>query len=111
MTYDSNNIFAKILRGEIPCQKIHENDYGFAFYDINPKAPIHALVIPKNAYENFEDFYYKANPEEVLGFLACITKVTELLKINVSGYRLTSNCGEGGGQEVPHFHVHLLSGK
>ena len=108
--YDDNNIFSKILRGEISCNKVFENDHALAFKDINPQAPIHILVIPKSKYCSFSDFSLKASSEEIAAFFRAINDITEKLKIS-DGYRLISNIGAFGGQEVPHFHIHLLSGK
>lgn len=111
MTYDRNNIFAKILRGDIPCKKILENDYALAFYDINPAAPTHALVIPKGAYVSFADFATKASNEEITMFIRTVGQVAQLLGAVEDGFRLISNAGSNGGQEVPHFHVHILAGR
>ena len=111
MAYDTTNIFAKILRGEVPCKKIAENDYFIAFYDISPKTPIHALVIPKGAYANSYDFHNNASSDEIVGFYKGIVDVVDILKINEGGYRSISNSGLNGGQEVPHYHVHLLAGR
>jgi len=111
MAYDQNNIFARILRGEIPCQKFYENDYALVFHDAFPKAPVHLLVIPKGAYMNFSEFTQKAPPEEQIGFLKACEAVTKHLDEAQNGYRIISNCGPDGGQEVPHFHLHMLAGK
>ncbi len=111
MPYDQNNIFAKILKGEIPCKKINDDEYYLAFHDIQPKAPIHVLVIPKGKYISAQDFHEKASPEEISGFYKGLAKVVESLNIKNDGFRLISNCGLNGGQEVPHFHVHILGGK
>ncbi|MBY0462206.1 MAG: histidine triad nucleotide-binding protein [Alphaproteobacteria bacterium] len=111
MSYDPNNIFAKILRGEIPCKKISEDEFYLAFHDIQPRAPIHALVIPKSAYKDVYDFNQNAKNEEIIGFCKGINQVTQLLNLNQDGFRLISNSGVYGGQEVPHYHVHLLGGK
>ncbi|MBI1954375.1 MAG: HIT domain-containing protein [Proteobacteria bacterium] len=111
MSYNSDNIFAKILKGEIPCQKIFENDYALAFHDKFPKAPVHALVITKGYYLNFHDFSQKASSEEIVAFNKAIKSVIQQLGLEEKGYRLISNCGEYGGQEVPHYHVHICSGK
>lgn len=111
MSYDVNNIFAKILREEIPCKKISENEFYLAFHDIQPRAPIHALVIPKLAYLNVYDFHQKATLEEIIGFYKGINQVIELLALKQQGFRMISNCGIYGGQEVPHYHIHLLGGK
>ncbi len=111
MAYDSNNIFAKILRGEIPCQRVYEDDHVLAFHDINPKAPIHVLVIPKKAYASFMEFTIRASSEEITVFFQTVTKVAEDLKFSDGGFRLVVNNGPDSGQEVPHFHVHLIGGK
>jgi histidine triad (HIT) family protein len=115
MTYDKNNIFAKILRGEIPCKKIYENEYILAFHDLNPQKKIHVLVIPKGAYINLDDFSSRASEKEIASLIKGITKVAE--KIGVSGiakgrgYRSLVNVGENGGQEVPHLHFHIFGGE
>ena len=115
MNYDKNNIFAKILRGEIPCKKIYEDEFVLAFYDVNPQKKIHALVIPKGEYVNLDDFSSKASEKEVVGLIRGIGIVAK--KIGVSnevkggGYRSLVNVGENGGQEVPHLHFHLLGGE
>ena len=115
MSYDDNNIFAKILRGEISCKKIHEDEFVLAFYDVNPQKKIHALVIPKGEYENLDDFYSKASDKEIAGLLKGIGIVAK--KIGVSdlvkggGYRSLVNVGKNGGQEVPHLHFHILGGE
>lgn len=111
MAYDDNNIFAKILRGEIPCKKVYEDDYALAFDDIAPKAPVHILVIPKGKYESIADFGVKASAEEVKGFYAAVSKIAGEKGLDASGFRTIANTGLNGGQEVPHFHVHLLGGK
>ena len=114
MSYDDKNIFAKILRGEIPCNKIYEDDYVLSFYDINPQKKIHALVIPKGKYINLDDFNEKASPEEMVGLLKGITTVANKLGISVNtgkGYRALINISEHGGQEVPHLHFHLFGGE
>ena len=115
MIYDKNNIFAKILRGEIPCNKIHEDEYVFAFYDINPQKKVHALVISKGEYVDLDDFSLKASKEEISGLIKGISIVAK--KIGVSeevkggGYRSLVNIGENGGQEVPHLHFHIFGGE
>ena len=114
MVYDENNIFAKILRGEIPCKKIYEDDFILSFYDINPQKKIHALVIPKGNYINFDDFSVKASQEEMAGLLKGIYLVAKKLGISIDngkGYRLLSNVSDHGGQEVPHLHFHLFGGE
>ena len=115
MEYNKNNIFAKILRGEIPCKKIYEDKYVLSFYDINPQKKIHALVIPKGEYINLDDFTSKASDEEILGLMKGIGTVAK--KIGVSdvvkggGYRSLVNVGDNGGQEVPHLHFHIFGGE
>ena len=114
MIYDDNNIFAKILRGEIPCNKIYEDNFVLSFYDINPQKKIHALVIPKGRYVNLDDFSLKASAEEMVGLLKGINIVAKKLGISVDkgkGYRALANVSEHGGQEVPHLHFHLFGGE
>ncbi len=111
MSYDKNNIFAKILRGDIPCKKVFENDYALAFWDINPQAPTHVLVIPKGAYVSFDDFSMHADAEQIAGFIKAAGHVARELGVTQDGFRLISNCGVNGGQEVPHFHLHILAGR
>ena len=114
MSYDNNNIFAKIIRGEIPCKKIYEDNYVFSFYDINPQKKIHALVIPKGKYTDLDDFSEKASPDEMVGLLKAINIVAKKLGISVDtgkGYRALANISEHGGQEVPHLHFHLFGGE
>lgn len=111
MAYDNNNIFAKILRGEIPAKKIYEDDFAVSFHDISPQAPSHILVIPKGAYESMDDFTANASPEEIAGLFRALGKVARQEKLDQTGYRVISNCGINGGQEVPHLHLHLLGGR
>ena len=114
MSYDDNNIFAKILRGEIPCNKIYEDDFVLSFHDINPQKKIHVLVIPKGKYVDLDDFSQNASPEEMVGLLKGISIVAKNLKISVDtgkGYRALANISEDGGQEVPHLHFHLFGGE
>lgn len=111
MSYDSSNIFAKILRGEIPCKKAYEDDYAFAFHDINPQAPVHILVIPKGPYVSYDDFIASADDAEIVGFQRAIGKVIGESGIAVDGYRLITNSGPHSHQEVPHYHVHVLGGR
>ena len=114
MSYDNNNIFAKILRGEIPCNKIYEDDYVLSFHDINPQKKIHALVIPKGKYVDLDDFSQNASPKEMVGLLKGINTVAKKLGISVDtgkGYRALANISEDGGQEVPHLHFHLFGGE
>lgn len=110
MTYDSNNIFARILRGEIPCKKILETEHSLAFHDISPQAPVHALVIPKGAYRDMSDFAARASATEMQDFFKAIGAAAEQTGLSADGYRAISNCGINGGQEVPHLHMHLLGG-
>ncbi len=109
-TYDPNNIFAKILRGEIPCGKVYENEHALAFNDIQPKAPVHVLVIPKGAYVSISDFSQNAAPAEITGFFRAVGEVIKTLGIDGDGFRTIANTGLNGGQEVPHFHIHILGG-
>ena len=113
MVYDKNNIFAKILRGEIPCKKYYENDFVLAFEDIFPQRKIHVLIIPKGEYTDLDDFHRKGTDIEIIEFFKAITHVAKLLKVsNVEGgYRTLSNIGKNGGQEVPHLHFHIFGGE
>ena len=115
MDYDKNNIFAKILRGEIPCKKIYEDEFVLAFYDVNPQKKIHALVIPKGAYINLDDFSSKASEKEIVGLIKAIGNVAKKLGVSEvvkgNGYRTLVNVGENGGQEVPHLHFHIFGGE
>lgn len=109
--YDDNNIFARILRGEIPCKKVYEDDHALAFHDINPQAPVHVLVIPKGKYCSFADFSAGASAEEIAGFVRAVGTVARQLGLEAPGYRVLANMGEHSGQEVPHLHVHLFGGR
>ena len=114
MTYDKNNIFAKILRGEIPCNKIYENDYVLSFYDINPQKKVHALVIPKGDYINLDDFNDRASDQEIVALSKAITEVSKILGVSIhkgKGYRMLTNIDDHGGQEVPHLHFHIFGGE
>lgn len=111
MAYDTNNIFAKILRGEIPCQKIYEDNHVLAFPDINPKAPVHILVLPKGAYISMDDFTSTASPKEIAALFRAAGQIAREKGLDKTGYRVISNCGLNGGQEVPHLHLHLLGGR
>ena len=114
MNYDKNNIFAKILRKEIPCKKIFENDYVLSFHDINPQKKIHALVIPKGEYIDLDDFNNRASDQEIVALSKAITEVSKILGISTDtgkGYRALTNLSEDGGQEVPHLHFHLFGGE
>lgn len=111
LPYDDNNIFAKILRGEIPCTKVQENAHFLAFEDINPQAPNHILVIPKGKYVSWDDFSQKASDAEIAGFIRGVGDVARQLGLVDEGYRLLANIGKNGHQDVPHLHVHILAGK
>jgi len=109
--YDDSNIFARILRGEIPCNKVYEDDHVLAFHDIAPQAPVHILVIPKGAYVSWEDFSAKASAEEIAGFVRAVGHVAREQGLVAGGYRLIANAGFDSAQEVPHLHAHILAGK
>ncbi|MBS7791229.1 histidine triad nucleotide-binding protein [Roseococcus sp. SDR] len=109
--YDPQNIFARILRGEIPCKKVHEDEFALAFHDINPLAPTHVLVIPKGPYVSAADFHAGATTEEIAGFWRAVGAVAKSLGLEQPGHRLITNMGPHSGQEVPHFHVHVLGGR
>ncbi len=109
--YDPQNIFARILRGEIPCRKVHEDDHALAFHDINPQAPVHVLVIPKGAYVSAADFHATATDAEIAGFWRAVGQVARELGLEQPGHRLLANMGLAAGQEVPHFHVHIFGGR
>jgi diadenosine tetraphosphate (Ap4A) HIT family hydrolase len=110
MAYDVNNIFAKILCGEIPCEAIDEDEYTLSFADINPQAQVHILVIPKGAYTDWSDFSVRASVEEISAFTKAISRVADLTGISETGYRVISNTGLDSHQEVPHLHMHVLGG-
>ena len=110
MPYDKNNVFAKILRGEIPCEAIDEDEHTFSFADINPQAPVHILVIPKGPYIDWSDFASHASVEEMSAFIRAISRVANITGIDVTGYRVISNIGPDSHQEVPHLHMHVLGG-
>ncbi len=109
--YDDSNIFAKILRGELPCKKVYEDEWALAFHDINPLAPVHILVIPKGPYVSWDDFSDKASDQEMSGFVRAVGKVARDQQLEVQGYRLLANTGKRAGQEVPHLHVHIFGGQ
>ena len=114
MAYDDSNIFAKVLRGEIPCKKIYEDDFVLSFYDINPQKKIHALVIPKGKYIDLDDFTDKASDDEIVGLIKGVSNVAKKLGISVNegnGYRTLTNLSEHGGQEAPHLHFHVFGGE
>jgi diadenosine tetraphosphate (Ap4A) HIT family hydrolase len=110
-TYDENNIFARILRGEIPSKRIYEDQWAVAFHDINPQAPVHVLVIPRGAYRSWADFSARAPDAEIAGFVRAIGTVARDLGLEAPGYRLLANAGIDAHQEVPHLHVHLFGGR
>ena len=113
MTYDKNNIFAKIIRGEISCKKVYENEYVLAFHDVKPQKKIHVLLIPKGEYIDLDDFISNAQDKEILEFNKAILEVVKMLKISNrnNGYRVLSNIGSDGGQEVRHLHYHIFGGE
>ncbi|MGH6931015.1 MAG: histidine triad nucleotide-binding protein [Dongiaceae bacterium] len=111
MTYDSNNVFARILRGEIPCKTIYEDKYALAFHDINPQAKVHVLVIPKGAYVSMDDFSASAPEPEIAGFMRAVGQVARQIGVAEGGYRLLANHGRHAHQEVPHFHIHIFGGQ
>ena len=110
MTYDANNVFAKILRGEIPCRKVVESDYSLAFHDVRPQARVHVLVIPKGSYMTLDEFCREASAEEIADWLRTVAEVAEILGVTESGYRVLANNGADAHQEVAHLHMHLFGG-
>lgn len=111
MVYDQNNVFAKMIRKEISCKLVDENEWCLAFHDIHPKAPVHVLIIPKGSYTDAFDFYTHGTAQEIHEFGRFLSRVIEALHVKEQGYRLITNHGMHGGQEVPHFHMHLLAGR
>ena len=109
--YDDNNIFARILRGELPCRKVFEDEHVLAFHDINPLSPTHILVIPKGQYVSWDDFSQKASDAEIAGFVRSVGKIARDQGLVADGYRLLANVGLNSGQEVPHLHVHIFAGR
>lgn len=109
--YDENNIFAKIIRGEIPCDEVYQDDYVLSFRDVNPAAKLHILVVPKAEFVSFDDFMQKESAENITKFFSTVQKIAGRLGVDKSGYRLITNHGEDGNQSVPHFHVHILAGE
>jgi diadenosine tetraphosphate (Ap4A) HIT family hydrolase len=109
--YDDSNVFARILRGEIPAKTVHEDEYALAFHDINAQAPVHILVIPKGAYVSWDDFSARASDAEIAGFVRAVGHVAREQGLVAPGYRLLANAGLNSGQEVPHLHVHLFGGR
>jgi diadenosine tetraphosphate (Ap4A) HIT family hydrolase len=111
LPYDDQNVFAKILRGELPCAKVYEDEWTLAFNDIRPQAPVHVLVIPKGAYVSWDDFTAKAPAEEIAGLMRAVGNVTRQLELERPGYRLMVNMGGHGHQEIAHLHVHIFGGR
>ena len=111
MSYDKNNVFARILRGEIPCGKVYEDEFALAFQDIAPAAPVHILVLPKGEFTSFDDFATIATPDFMAGFFRAVQKVAEIAGVRENGYRIITNHGAEASQSVAHFHVHILGGK
>jgi diadenosine tetraphosphate (Ap4A) HIT family hydrolase len=111
MAYDRNNIFARILRGEIPCKRVHEDPHTLAFHDINPQTPTHILVIPKGEYVSMDDFTAKASEAEIAALFRAVGKIARDVGAAKSGYRILSNCGVDANQEVPHLHIHIFAGR
>jgi len=111
MAYDRNNVFARILRGEIPCRKVYENEHALAFHDINPQSKVHVLVIPKGEYVSMDDFAAKASDAEIAGFVRAVGRIARELGVAESGYRILANHGPDSHQEVPHLHIHIFGGQ
>ncbi|MGK9232990.1 histidine triad nucleotide-binding protein [Inquilinus limosus] len=111
MAYDPNNVFARILRGELPCKKVYEDEHVLAFHDIGPKAPVHVLVIPKGAYVSMDDFSERASDAEIAALTRAVGRVARDLGLAEPGYRILSNIGGHGHQEVPHLHIHVFGGR
>ena len=111
MAYDRNNVFARILRGELPCSKVYEDEHVLAFRDINPQAPVHVIVIPKGEYVSLDDFSANASEAEIAALVRALGRIARERGVAESGYRILSNTGPAAHQEVPHFHVHLVGGR
>ena len=111
LPYDDSNIFARILRGEIPSKRVYEDEFALAFHDVNPQAPVHILVIPKGAWVSWDDFSERASAEEIAGFVRAVGKVARDQGLVAPGYRLLANVGRNSRQEVPHLHVHIFGGR
>jgi len=109
--YDDTNVFARILRGELPCRKVYEDDHVLAFHDINPLAPVHILVIPKGSYVSWDDFSERGSAEEITAFVRAVGRIAREQGLVAPGYRLLANVGPNAGQEVPHLHVHIFGGR
>ena len=110
MAYDDDNVFARILRGELPCDKVHETEHALSFRDINPLAPVHVLIVPKGRYVSLDDFTARASAQEIAGFFKAVGDTARTLGVDASGYRILANHGRDANQEVPHFHVHVFAG-
>jgi diadenosine tetraphosphate (Ap4A) HIT family hydrolase len=111
LPYDDQNVFAKILRGELPCKMVYEDEWTLAFHDIAPLAPVHVLVIPKGAYVGWDDFTAQASSEEIAGLIRAVGHIAREHGLVEPGYRVLVNLGREGGQEIPHLHVHLFGGR
>ncbi len=111
MAYDPSNVFARILRGEIPCNKVYEDEHVLAFHDIRPQAPVHVLVVPKGEFEGMDDFAETASDAEIAALVRAVGKIARDLGVAEAGYRVLANHGPECGQEIPHFHVHLFAGR
>jgi histidine triad (HIT) family protein len=111
LPYDDSNIFARILRGEIPSKTVYQDEWALAFHDINPQAPVHILVIPQGPYVSWDDFSERASAEEIAGFVRAVGRVAREQGLTAPGYRLLANTGLNSGQEVPHLHVHIFGGR
>ncbi|PAL22201.1 histidine triad nucleotide-binding protein [Sphingopyxis sp. GW247-27LB] len=111
LPYDETNIFARILRGELPCRKVYEDEHALAFHDINPQAPLHILVIPKGAYVSWDDFSERGSAEEIAGFVRAVGQIARDQGLVAPGYRLLANVGFDSHQEIPHLHVHIFAGQ
>ena len=111
MAYDRNNVFARILRGEIPCNKVYEDRHVLAFHDVNPQSPTHVLVIPKGEYISFDDFSEKASADEIAALVRAVGEIAREQGVATTGYRVLANTGPAAHQEVPHFHVHIFGGR
>ncbi len=111
MVYDDDNVFQRILRGELPCTKVYESEHALAFHDITPLMPVHVLVIPKGRYVTWDEFTAEAPAEELADFMRAVAAVAKLMEVDQSGYRVVANNGADANQEVPHFHVHVFGGR
>ena len=111
MPYDTDNVFAKILRGEIPCEKVYDDEFAIAFDDISPQSPVHVLVLPKGEYMSMDDFTANASDAEIAGFFRAVGAVARQLDVVGNGYRILANHGRDAHQEVPHFHIHVFAGR